>query len=70
MKKSIGQLIDEISVTNIKIFMLVETTENKKNSVEDAWKLQNLVKYRAQLRKAIDETIEGVSNEIKVYQGK
>ncbi len=66
MKKTIGELIDELSVVNIKIFMMVEQVEKHENTVEDAWKMNALVKRRSELRSAINEYF-GEDKEIKVY---
>lgn len=66
MKKTIGTLIDEICVTNIKIAMMVEQVEAHTNTIEDAWKMNALVKERSRLRSAINEYF-GENPEIKVY---
>lgn len=49
VKKSLGTLIDELSVTNIKIFMLVDKVQKNKHTKRDAKKLQDLNKYRVNL---------------------
>jgi hypothetical protein len=67
MKKSIGELIDALSVTNIKIYMMVEDVEAERNTKEDAQKMQKLIKYRAQLTNAINEELGGEENIVKVY---
>lgn len=66
MKKTIGELIDEIGIVNIKIFMMVEALERHENTVEDAWKMNNLVKRRAELRNAINAYFND-REDIKVY---
>jgi len=67
MKKSIGELIDALSVTNIKIYMLVERVERKENTVEEGQRMNALVKYRSQLTNAINAEL-GVDEQIvKVY---
>lgn len=66
MKKTIGELIDEIGIVNQKIWALVERVENHTNTVEEAWKMNNLVKKRSQLRSAINEYF-GEEKEYKVY---
>jgi hypothetical protein len=66
MEKTIGELIDEISVVNIKIFMMVEQVERHENKVEDAWKMNALVKRRSELRNAINKKLNE-REEIKVY---
>lgn len=55
MKKSIATLIDELSVTNIKIFMLVDKIQRNEHTREDAKKLQNLNSYRAELCNALNK---------------
>lgn len=55
MKKDLAELIDELSITNIKIFMLVDRVQKNTHSVEDAKKLQDLNSYRAKLCNAINE---------------
>ena len=57
MKKTIGHLIDEIAITNIKIFFLVDKIQAGVNNFEkeDALKLQNLNSYRSELSNAINE---------------
>lgn len=56
MKKSIASLIDELSVTNIKIFHLVEKIEKNEHSLEDAKKLEDLNKYRLELGNALNKS--------------
>ena len=67
MKKTIGELIDELTVTNIKIFMLMENSN-------DLEKVKTLNRYRSDLRNAINEecdgftmTIEKNRKDIKTY---
>lgn len=67
MKKTIGQLIDELSVTNIKIFMMVEKVERKEDKPGDSQKMNKLVKYRSQLINAINEELGDESSITKVY---
>lgn len=55
MKKSIGTLIDELSVTNIKIFFLVDKVQKNKHTKKDAKKLQDLNIYRSKLMNAINK---------------
>jgi len=47
MKKNIGELIDELSIVNIKIFMLME----KGNDLD---RIRTLNKYRSELKNAIN----------------
>ena len=58
MKKTISELIDELSVTNTKIFFLIE-----KGGEGD--KVQKLNRYRSELKNAINEELGG-RQEIKV----
>lgn len=54
VKKSIGTLIDELSVTNIKIFMLVDKVQKNKHTKADAKKIQDLNSYRTELANNIN----------------
>lgn len=65
MKKTIAELIDELSSTNIKIFMLVDKVQKDEHSKEDAKKIQDLNSYRSQLKNAINEEL-GQKKEIKI----
>lgn len=58
MKKTIAQLIDELSVTNSKIFYLVDKVQKNEHTKEDAKKLQDLNIYRSKLMNAINEYFE------------
>lgn len=55
MKKSIATIIDELSVTNIKIFMLVDKIQKNEHTKKDAKKLQDLNSYRAELCNALNK---------------
>lgn len=55
MKKNIASLIDELSVTNIKIFMLVDKIQKNKHTKKDAKKLQDLNSYRTELCNALNK---------------
>jgi hypothetical protein len=55
MKKTIAQLIDELSVTNIKIFMLVDKVQKNEHTLEEAKRIQDLNTYRSELMNAISE---------------
>lgn len=55
MKKTIAELIDELSVTNIKIFFLIEKVQNKLGSIEDGQKVQELNKLRSRLMNALSD---------------
>lgn len=65
MKKSLAELIDELTIVNIKIFMLIEKVEEEIDQPGDAKKIQTLNKYRSQLKNAINEEF-GERQEIKV----
>ncbi len=55
MRKNIGELIDELIISNIKVFMLVDKVQKNEHSKEDAKKLQDVNSYRSQLKNAINE---------------
>lgn len=55
MNKTISQIIDELIVTNIKIFMLVEKIRNNEHTKEDAKKAQELNSFRSELCNAINK---------------
>ena len=55
MEKTIGALIDELSVTNIKIYHLVDKVQKNEHTLEEAKKIQDLNTYRVQLSNAINE---------------
>jgi len=55
MKKTIAELCDALSITNIKIFMLVDKVQKNEHTKEDAKKLQDLNSYRSQLMSAMNE---------------
>lgn len=65
MTYTIGELIDILSVTNIKIFMLVEKAQKGEASPEESKKIQDLNSYRSQLKNAINQELGG-RMEIKV----
>lgn len=48
-------LIDELSITNCKIFALVDRVQKNKHTREDSKKLQELNSYRSQLTNALNE---------------
>ncbi len=55
MKKTIGELIDSLTITNSKIFYLVDKVQKDEHTREDAKKIQDLNKYRSELVNAINE---------------
>ena len=42
MEKSLGELIDELSIINIKSYMLVDKVRNRTATVEDQIKIDDL----------------------------
>ena len=52
MKKTISELIDELSIVNIKIALLIEKEGDGK-------KIQQLNRYRSELKNAITEELGG-----------
>ena len=60
MKKLISELIDELSVTNCKLFSIME----KEETVENFRKLKALNKYRSELKNAINKHF-GEREEVK-----
>ena len=73
MQKTLGQLIDELTITNLKIWML---EDKKRDNIDDdkivadaTRKTNELNPYRNQLISEIDKlTIENFSgNNIKIY---
>lgn len=65
MKKTIGELIDSLAITNNKIFYLVDKVQKDEHTREDAKKIQDLNKLRSDLVNAIDDYFEG-GKDIKV----
>lgn len=55
MKKTIATIIDELSVTNIKIYHLVDKIQKNKHTRADAKKLQDLNKFRSVLCNALNK---------------
>jgi hypothetical protein len=65
MKKTIAQLIDELSITNIKIFHLVDKVQRNEHTLEDAKKIQDLNSLRSVLVNALNEEF-GDRRDIKI----
>lgn len=65
MKKTIAQIIDELSITNIKIFFLVDKVQSNEHTKRDAKKLQDLNSYRSELVNALNEEF-GDRKDVKV----
>lgn len=55
MEKTVGELVDELSIANVKIALLVERLEGPAGTLEDARKVQTLNRYRSLLKNALDE---------------
>lgn len=55
MKKTFGELIDSLTITNNKIFYLVDKVQKDEHTREDAKKIQDLNKYRSELVNAIND---------------
>lgn len=66
MNKSIGELVDELSIVNNKIFYLVEKVQNNKHTREDASKIQVLNKLRSRYVNAINGYFKARKKDIKV----
>ena len=64
MEKSLGELIDELSIINIKSYMLVDKVRNRTATVEDQIKIDDLNIYRSKLKNAINKHF-GEYQEIK-----
>jgi hypothetical protein len=65
MKKTLGELVDELSVTNNKIFYLVDKVQRNVHTIEEAKKIQDLNTYRVQLKNSINEFFnERVENKV------
>ena len=65
MNKTKAQLIDELSITNIKIFYLVDKVQRNQHTLEDAKKIQDLNSLRSQIVNALNEEF-GDRRDIKV----
>jgi hypothetical protein len=65
VKKLKAQLIDELSITNCKIFYLVDKVQRDEHTREDAKKIQDLNSYRSQLVNALNEEF-GDKKDVKV----
>lgn len=65
MKKRFSQIIDELTITNIKIFHLVEKIGKNNHTREDAKKAQDLNRYRSKLCNVINREFKEGKN-IKV----
>jgi hypothetical protein len=66
MKKTIAALIDELTIVNIKIFILVDKVQKNEHTLEDAKKIQDLNSYRAELINALNKDLNEKEMIIKV----
>ena len=66
MKKTIAQLIDELSIVNIKLYHLEDRVADNLHTKEDAKKIQDLNRYRSDLMNALCEEF-GERINIKTY---
>ena len=66
MEKTIGTLIDELSVTNCKIFYLIDKVQKNQHTKKDAKKLQDLNLFRSKLMNAINQHFDE-QQQIKVW---
>lgn len=66
MDKSLGELIDGLSVVNIKIFVLVDKIQQDKHTREDASKLQKLNLQRNQFINALNVAFNEKGEIIKI----
>lgn len=55
MKKTTASIIDELIITNIKIFFLVDKVQRDKHTRADAKKLQDLNQHRSELMNALNK---------------
>ena len=55
MEKTIGALIDELSITNCKLFYLVDKAQRNEHTREDFKKVQDLNRYRSVLVSEINK---------------
>jgi hypothetical protein len=65
MKKTLGELVDELGIVNIKIFMLIDGVMHDNYTKEDAKRVQELNLQRSKLKNAINE-FSREKQEIKV----
>ena len=63
--KSFSELIDSLTICNIKLFFLIERVNEDKHTREDASKIQKLNSQRSQLKNAINEKFNE-EQEVKV----
>lgn len=69
MEYSIGELIDQLTILNIKIFNLIDRIEaatDEENISKEAKKVQELNKQRSVVRNRINELLGDSKIEIKI----
>ena len=64
MRKTIAELIDELSITNVKVALMIEKVNRNEHTKEEAYKMNKLVQYRSKLKNAINEYF-GEDGEVK-----
>ena len=62
MKKTLSALLDELTVTNIKIYHLVDKIANDEHTREDAKRAQDLNRYRSELCNALNREFKEREN--------
>lgn len=65
MKKTLAELIDELTIVNCKIFYLIMKVEQDTHTRADAVKIQALNKQRSRLKNAINAYADDIQ-EVKV----
>lgn len=67
--KSLGQLVDELSILNIRIWILIDRVMNGNATVEDGMLVQQYNAKRTEYIRAIDRRVGERSIEEKTYKG-
>ena len=67
MEKTVAELIDELCITNEKIYHLIDKVIDDTHTREEAKKVQDLNRYRSQLKNAINEYFKE-RQEVKTYE--
>jgi len=55
MKKTAASIIDELIITNLKIFFLIDKVQRNKHTRTEAKKIQDLNSYRSELINALNK---------------
>jgi len=66
MKKSIGEMIDELSIANIKVFHLIDKVLADTHTREEAKKVQDINQHRSNLVNGINEYFKDGKRDIKI----